>query len=725
MATMATMAMDNVIRFPEGARGSLIDSDRPRILHQFRDLAAQKLREAVRVAIAEIRDAFASRGDAADTGDRRSYCYGASEFLRQHAVRIEGLFGAHWVRLFDASTASGGKKSGPARVNGVEELELVDFISMDEDIAVKAFASRLHEGCEEGLYAAGRRLAHLIGRESEILVVEKMLAEALQETLKESGMAGPLRLDVMRDFELKGVKSFAPVLHELNAYLVGRNVLPRLKRKYSRPAAEKAAAAAQVQGGDVFGLLQKLVSASTGTTPDPMSTFLPAGTMVPGEGGVAPSMATMAAIMSRAMASLDALQQAMPVTGTAVPSTTVLRDFRSSTVGQSLGHLDAVTVDIVATLFDFIFDDKDIADPIKALVARLQIPILKVAMLDKNFFSSKAHPARRLLDGISKVAARCGPAVGHENPLYVRIADIVERLQAGFTQDASLFETLCNELNDFLENQEHQADAWAERVAPLVAEKEQREIAAVAADEVLATWLSGPLPSGVADLLAHEWRALLVRLYLDSDEPAWNKAAATAAELVASIVPQSDAQGRKALAARLPVLVKSIHDGLDRLHVAAERRMSLLDCLFSIHAAVLRGASPVATTLWPRAETAPTIVSESIDSGENCVECISLVDGDNVPAEIDEGEAMDRVGELQRGDWVEFKGESGPVRYRLSWISPERGILLFTNPQSPRALSVAPAALALQIDRGEASIVPVEPIFDRAVTRALEALKAA
>jgi hypothetical protein len=50
---------------------------------------------------------------------------------------------------------------------------------------------------------------------------------------------------------------------------------------------------------------------------------------------------------------------------------------------------------------------------------------------------------------------------------------------------------------------------------------------------------------------------------------------------------------------------------------------------------------------------------------------------------------------------------------------------LFTNPHSPRALSVAPAALALQLERGEAAIVPVEPIFERAVNRALETLKAA
>jgi hypothetical protein len=183
------------------------------------------------------------------------------------------------------------------------------------------------------------------------------------------------------------------------------------------------------------------------------------------------------------------------------------------------------------------------------------------------------------------------------------------------------------------------------------------------------------------------------------------------------------------LAVKLPSLVKRIHDGLKYLNVPVERRVALVDGLFRIHAAVLRGSAPVVTTPLPQTPTAvePEIVRESVEADGTELQSISLVDADRVPlAEDLNSETQLRVDELQRGDWVEFKGaEGGAVRYRLSWISPERGILLFTNPRSPRALSVAPAALAVQIERGEASIVPVEPIFERAVHRALETLKAA
>ncbi len=78
--------------------------------------------------------------------------------------------------------------------------------------------------------------------------------------------------------------------------------------------------------------------------------------------------------------------------------------------------------------------------------------------------------------------------------------------------------------------------------------------------------------------------------------------------------------------------------------------------------------------------------------------------------------------ELKRGDWVEF-GEG--KRERLNWISPQRGILLFSNHQSAKAISIAPDALARQIRDGAARIVRDEEIFERALSGALDSVNAA
>jgi hypothetical protein len=732
---MAATAPDNVIQFPDPTRDPVVGSDRALSLKASRDFLAQKLREAMRALLPEIEEEMLTRGDLADERAPRNLYYGAGETLRDNAVRLESLSAAHWLRLFDEAARDSDGPKADVHAREVAELQLVELGDLDEELAAKAIASQLRDGCEDGLFAIGRRLAYLAGRDEGRMPVAELLASALRAAVADIGLSGPASREVLRAFGRHAVRGLSPAIHAANAFLVGCNVLPKLRRSYAGPSAGKpkvADADASTDAGDVFALLQRLVSvaAAGGRVAAAATISEPAG-LVPGASFVARegvSMGSMALAMEKVMASLDALQCSMPPAIDAMPTTRLLREFRVSEAGQRLGYLDAVTADIVATLFDFMFDDPAIADPIKALIGRMQIPVLKVAMLDKSFFSSKAHPARRLLDGISRAAVRCGPGVGHEDPLYARVLAIIEHLQREFSQDTSLFGMLCAELDTFLDSQEAEADARAAKAAPLVVAQEEREMAALAADRALAGWLAMPLPAAVLDILCHEWRGLLVSHYLEANAEAWTTAVDMIANLVASVQPHPDVRERRLLAAKLPMLVKRIHDSLDRSQVPDARRLVLIDSLFSLHAAVLRGASPALAVMPPAPLPAaePEIASEVIEEGDTRLDNISLLDTGILTENEGAHDAVAEVDNLQRGDWVEFMdAENGFVRYRLAWISPQRGIMLFTNPQSPRALSIAPAALAVQINRGEAAILSAEPIFDRAMNRALESLKAA
>ena len=85
-------------------------------------------------------------------------------------------------------------------------------------------------------------------------------------------------------------------------------------------------------------------------------------------------------------------------------TTNVVRELKSSSLGNQVDQTDGVTIDIVAMLFDQIFGDKRVPEALKALIGRLQIPVVKVAVLDKKFFSKKSHPARRMLDTLGEFA---------------------------------------------------------------------------------------------------------------------------------------------------------------------------------------------------------------------------------------------------------------------------------------------------------------------------------
>src|SRR5207245_2535571 len=79
----------------------------------------------------------------------------------------------------------------------------------------------------------------------------------------------------------------------------------------------------------------------------------------------------------------------------------VLRDLQESPLGAKANQLESMTIEMVAMLFDFIFETKDLPDSMKVLIGRLQIRVLKAAMLDGAFFSKKSHPSRLMVSALA------------------------------------------------------------------------------------------------------------------------------------------------------------------------------------------------------------------------------------------------------------------------------------------------------------------------------------
>ncbi len=740
---MAAPIVDNVIRFPNAEPAFAAPGDK--ILADARDLAARRLREMMRAIVEILSESLQQRGDVAVDRDRRSFLHGLRGALVGRGGRLEAQISAHWMRDFDAAIAARAPaKSSEMRL---EDLQIVDDGELSEELALKSLGEKIGEACRDELYAVGRRLAVLAGRpdtsEADNPAGPEVICKSLHGALCDIDLEPLERIELYRALEPLLLERMAAFYHDINTLMVRHDVLPALRRGYGRAPgrgrdADKKSDEANGPSGDIFAMLQKLVAApgSAGAAaggPAAAGGAGPGGgggigNMPGGSGGGGPAMA-----MDRVWASLDALQRPLPAALPAAASnaplavgSNVLHEFRASEVGQGLAQLDAITVDIVSMLFDLIFDDREIADPIKALVGKLQIPVLKVAMLDKGFFSSRAHPARRLLDVISKAAVRWGREVGRDDPIYWKIAQIIARLHDEFSQDTSLFDTLCVELEGFLAEQEDAADDQAARAAPLVVQREQEELSALAIDAVIRPWLTADLPPTVTDLLQHEWRNVLLQVRRESgvESPAWSAAVQTIADLVGSVQNKSDVQERRALSRLLPHLIKQISAGFALVGVAPDRRKALFDGLFTLHAGVMRDTAPLPAAERPPpappVHVEPELTSVEMVDGDVELESISLIDS------IDAAARSDRdIEDLRRGDWVEFNQPSGePLRYRLSWVSPQRGIYLFTNPKA-RALSVSPDALAVKLERGEARILSVDPIFERAVTRALESVQAA
>jgi hypothetical protein len=136
-------------------------------------------------------------------------------------------------------------------------------------------------------------------------------------------------------------------------------------------------------------------------------------------------------------------------------------------------------------------------------------------------------------------------------------------------------------------------------------------------------------------------------------------------------------------------------------------------------------ARPVADGIAPDGNQAPLLLTEVEEDGVHLEE-IRLDgerEGESADVPVGSDEYTQLVVELQRGACVEFASLEGRrTRCKLAWVSPLKGIYLFTRQPGRQALSVSPDALAAALRAGEATILSDAPLFDRAVDSLLGAL---
>jgi hypothetical protein len=500
-----------------------------------------------------------------------------------------------------------------------------------------------------------------------------------------------------------------------------------------------------------------------------------AGELSPGLAGLVSALTHMQQNAKSAAAGTNASAVARDLLPGETPAAALnlLREIKTPSMLESSAPIDVMTIDIVAMLFDYVFDDKSIPDAIKGLIARLQIPALKVALLDRSFFSKKTHPARRLLDALADASVCFAGVASRDDPLYRMIETAVNRVHTEFETDIRIFADVLADFEKFLAEREAANSKFIEQSARVVNEREMREMARlVAQDEMEKRTADAELLAPVAAFLKGPWARVLERIYLRDEgrHERFNKALETAKDLIWSVSPKSNADERKRLLGMLPRLLRSLQQGMEIAAVESEDRRRFFATLVDCHSAAVKaglrgeGVASLLAAASPNTDTGPLfaklIAEEKIreaewkDSARSGIARIQFTDrgveieeiGTRKDAATNEHAAPETPGpnltvapsksrgersaagtvdfnitempvvELKRGTWVEFLQTGGrSIRGKLSWISPLKGVYLFTNPGVMAALSVAPDELQIQLRRGDAKVIEESSLVDRAV----------
>ena len=369
---------------------------------------------------------------------------------------------------------------------------------------------------------------------------------------------------------------------------------------------------------------------------------------------------------------------------------TVLRDVVPGYSSGEISVLDATTTELVAMLFDFVLARRELRDEIKVLLGRLQIPMLKAAMVDRGFFSRKNHPGRQLLNRLAEVGLGWAPADGIDDPLFRKIRDVIEHISRDFVDDLGIFTVALVDLEQFVDEQELDARPTIEaETADAVAA--DRHVAAVieAKNTVDARTSQHALPEQVKEFIEVAWQPHLQDALLEQgkDSGEYAKAVEALDELIWSVTPKDQPAERAQLGQRVPSLVKRLREGLKSL--SNETVAPFFDKLFEVHSGLLRGSKP------------------------NYVEPEALPEPSN-DASFDPFREL--VKQMERNQWIEMSDEKGALTYaKLAWMSPQGTTYLFTTRHGRKAASLSPEELAEWFRTDKARMIESEPIVDRAL----------
>lgn len=362
-------------------------------------------------------------------------------------------------------------------------------------------------------------------------------------------------------------------------------------------------------------------------------------------------------------------------------------------------------IDLVALLFDSLFQSHNLPERSRRLYARLVLPFIKVALTDPSLFVHAAHPARCLLDAITEACSGNAAENPQERELLERAAAASQRVVTEYNDDMEIFKVAHAELDALLMQQRRRVEIQAERAAQATSGRERLSKAREQADAILAQQLGAtPLSEAIAEFLSTPWRYHLVQTLLREGEVAQPHVEARALGDALVDVDRLAAEGAghllaDHLIALQPAIVACLaSSGLDSS--AAEHGLAVL----------VRGLAHPHT---PRQlHPVPPVDAPSEDVAERR---LWLVGGTDTVKERDSA-LVERMRQLRMGEMlqlVDARGES--VSVRVAWVSPLTSRLLLVNRRGLRVLFPSAEELADLAESGRLELGGESTPFEEAL----------
>jgi len=744
----------------------------PSAVQAVRDQVTQSLQTQLKSYFERADDSLFDLADKAGSNEEQNIYFDSMREVRVRRHTIETNFAIAIDQAF-AGIAVVGSSSGEDDVYDTlkaDALSLVHDDDLEALVAVDSSVARANSEYGEAIQFISLRLDSLV----PVKVYQKnnplgpdVVCAAFMAEIKKLDISTKAKLLLFRLFDTSVIANLGKLYQKVNEVLIENNVMPSLPGRGARQPARRQESRGSYESGygSNYGADSSFSASHTANTaqvtPDVAAALTKLfGDQILSDNSVHVSSEQLAAnhlVQILNSAQRRPVQPGVIVKGEDIRGMIGLTNAHGG--GETIGRVEDQVMNLVNMLFDFILEDRNVPDVMKTLISRMQIPIIKVALADKTFFTKKGNVARKLLNEMSTAAIgwQGDPETMDRDPLYRKIDEIVRTLLDDFSTDIEIFNDLLADFTAFLEKERKRIAVLERRTVDAEDGKAKAEVARERVAMELAHRSEDLiLPEAVSKLLNEAWSNALFVCALkhgyESDD--WTGMLKTAEELLWSVQAPADPSERQRLIKTVPTLLKKLRTGLETISYNPFEMSTLFKALETVHLGCIRGVSPVSR----KSDSTPEEVDESVEleqkvaeakpvdgnSQEKGAEAIEEITLDGLPqfspahpepeapsgneseqvlADEPEPIHFQQVESFVRGAWFEMSSEEGSVRCRYAAFIKPTGKYIFVNRNGMKVAEKTKRDLALLVKHDELRALDNSMLFDRALETIVSSMR--
>jgi hypothetical protein len=385
-------------------------------------------------------------------------------------------------------------------------------------------------------------------------------------------------------------------------------------------------------------------------------------------------------------------------------------------IDKQVNLLDERSMDFVGMMFSAIAGDDTVSEIMTNLIYQLQIPVMKVAMLDRSLFESETHPARATVDLLT--TAGMGINLKEDN-IYHDLEEIVDSILEKFDIDIVAFEKAVDALEDIIKKEEQLTTETERQQLKEILQEHARNIVI---SQLKMVSCEKQIPNNVRPLILKHWSTLMLNRYIrhGRNSEQWVQSVLLLKLLLKCIQPIKYSSQYNLLKNNHMALLQAVNDELygtqqDKSDIAnqvAELKSYFLQMIDE------QGFKVVDKNNKEMSEEA--LIETSMDTTEDELEQVQQ------QTKIARQKLAQLTSSTKPGVWYEiYNGEGKAVRrLKLSVILTDAAQLIFVDRKGVKVIEKDAEEFAKELEENRSRILADHSTFDHALANVINIMAA-